>query len=93
MRRAALALAKQACIPRRTYAHIAKPPKQGQPHPSTHPHLLRARELTPGILPKEYEARRKALMESLPDGAVVVCMGNTVRLVSQRECGVMGMRW
>lgn len=28
-------------------------------------------------------------MDSLPPGSVVVCMGGTVRLVSQRECPVV----
>jgi hypothetical protein len=36
-------------------------------------------------------------MESLPPGAVVVCMGSTVRLVSQRKflvaSGVHGVPW
>lgn len=57
----------------------------GQPLAKTHAHLVREGELTPGVTPEEYEDRRRRLMESLPAGAVVVCMGGTVRLVSQRE--------
>ncbi|WWD18077.1 hypothetical protein CI109_102524 [Kwoniella shandongensis] len=71
---------------RRSYAtpsSIAKPPKYGQPHPSTHPHLLKAGELTPGVPAEEYEERRRKLMESLGEGARVICMGGTVRLMSQ----------
>ncbi|KAK8865744.1 hypothetical protein IAR55_000891 [Kwoniella newhampshirensis] len=71
---------------RRNYASassIAKPPKYGQPHPSTHPHLLKPGELTPGVPAEEYEQRRKKLMESLGEGARVICMGGTVRLMSQ----------
>ncbi|WWC60479.1 uncharacterized protein I303_103052 [Kwoniella dejecticola CBS 10117] len=63
--------------------HPSKPPPYGQPHPVSHPHLISTDELTPGIPPEEYEARRKRLIESLGDGAKVVCMGGTVRLMSQ----------
>lgn len=71
----------------RTYTGIKnpKPPVMGQPLARTHGHLVREGDLTPGIRPEEYEERRRRLMESLPAGAVVVCMGGTVRLVSQRE--------
>lgn len=65
--------------------HPSKPPRQGQPLHHTHPHLVGSGELTPGIPASEYEERRRKLMESLPEGSVVVCMGGTVRLVSQRE--------
>lgn len=70
---------------RRYSTHPSKPPRQGQPLAATHPHLVHHKHLTPGIPASEYEDRRKRLMESLGDGAVVVCMGNTVRLVTQRE--------
>lgn len=62
-----------------------KPPKYGQPLHQTHPTLVREGELTPGIPAAEYEERRRRLMRSLPDGAVVVCMGGTVRLMTERE--------
>ncbi|EJT45680.1 X-Pro aminopeptidase [Trichosporon asahii var. asahii CBS 2479] len=69
-----------------TYTGIKnpKPPVMGQPLAKTHAHLVREGELTPGVTPEEYEDRRRRLMESLPAGAVVVCMGGTVRLVSQQ---------
>ena len=69
---------------RRYSTHPSKPPKQGQPLHSSHPHLVGSKHLTPGISASEYEDRRKKLMESLGEGAVVICMGNTVRLVTQR---------
>lgn len=64
--------------------HPSKPPKQGQPLHSSHPHLVISKHLTTGIPASEYEDRRKKLMESLGEGAIVICMGNTVRLVTQR---------
>ncbi|WWC88016.1 uncharacterized protein L201_002919 [Kwoniella dendrophila CBS 6074] len=63
--------------------HPSKPPPYGQPHPKSHSHLLKPDELTPGIPPEEYESRRKKLMESLGEGSKVICMGGTVRLMSQ----------
>lgn len=68
-----------------------KPPQFGQPLALTHPHLVRQRELTPGITAEEYEDRRRRLMDSLPAGSVVVCMGGTVRLITQRECGTVDL--
>jgi hypothetical protein len=65
--------------------HPSKPPKQGQPLHASHPHLIYSKHLTAGVPASEYEDRRKKLMESLGDGAVVICMGNTVRLVTQRK--------
>lgn len=64
--------------------HPSKPPKQGQPLHASHPDLIYSKHLTAGIPASEYEDRRKRLMESLGEGAVVICMGNTVRLVTQR---------
>lgn len=71
--------------PYSTNPHPSKPPKQGQPLSSTHPHLVHPKYLTAGVPASEYEDRRRKLMESLGEGAKVVCMGNTVRLVTQRE--------
>lgn len=62
-----------------------KPSPYGQPHPATHPHLLKPTQLTPHFPASEYEERRRKLMERLPEGAVVVVMGGTVRLMTQRE--------
>ena len=64
---------------------IIKPPRFGQPHSSTHPHLLSDGELTIGITASEYEERRSRLMRRLPEGSRVICMGGTVRLMTQRE--------
>ena len=74
--------------PYSTNPHPSKPPKQGQPLSSTHPHLVHPKYLTAGIPASEYEDRRRKLMEGLGEGAKVVCMGNTVRLVTQRESHV-----
>lgn len=70
----------------RSYASTAvspKPPQYGQPLSFSHPHLVQPDELTMGIPASEYEDRRKRLMQSLPEGSTVICMGGTVRLVSQ----------
>ncbi|KAK4685533.1 intermediate cleaving peptidase 55, partial [Tremellales sp. Uapishka_1] len=61
-----------------------KPPRQGQPLFPTHPHLISSKCLTPGIPAEEYESRRRKLMEGLEEGCVVVCMGGTMRLVTQQ---------
>ncbi|WVR05690.1 hypothetical protein IAU60_002714 [Kwoniella sp. DSM 27419] len=63
--------------------HPSKPPHHGQPNPASHPHLVREGQLTPGVPGEEYENRRRKLMEYLGDGAKVICMGGTVRLMSQ----------
>lgn len=78
-------------IPGRTYAtrtrSIAKPPQYGQPTHATHPHLVKEGFLNPGFPASEYEDRRRKLMRSLPEGSVVVCMGGTVRYMSDRASG------
>jgi hypothetical protein len=66
-----------------------KPSKHGQPLHISHPERIRPHELTRGIKPEEYESRRKKLMDSLPEGSVVVCMGGTVRLMTQGELYVL----
>ena len=53
---------------------LIKPPIHGQPLAETHPHLIAPQELTPGIPKTEYEERRTRLMDSLPEGSLVVCM-------------------
>ncbi|CEQ40630.1 SPOSA6832_02273 [Sporobolomyces salmonicolor] len=81
--------------PRRTYSAVAPlahpsisaarfpvQKRYGQPLPSTHPHLLAPGELTPGISADEYEARRRALMDSLDDGSTVIVSGNKVMYMS-----------
>ncbi|KAK4147577.1 aminopeptidase-like protein [Dichotomopilus funicola] len=44
----------------------------GQPVHETHPHLLQAGEITPGITAQEYADRRAKLAFSLPEGGVAV---------------------
>ncbi|KAM3415480.1 Intermediate cleaving peptidase 55 [Cercospora zeina] len=44
----------------------------GQPLHETHPHLLRAGDLTPGISALEYHRRRAALARKLPQNSVAV---------------------
>ncbi|WFD35293.1 intermediate cleaving peptidase 55 [Malassezia cuniculi] len=74
-------------------------PVCGQPLPHTHPHLFPidfARgtdasagggvahdHITPGIPASEYEARRRALMDSLPSGSVAVLMGGRIKYMSR----------
>ena len=57
-------------------------PGFGQAHPSTHPHLLAPGELTAGISAEEYEGRRKALMDGLEEGSVVVIAGGRLKYLS-----------
>ena len=73
-----------------TEAHQAadKPTKYGQPLYQSHPHLVQPGELTPGIPQKEYERRRKALMDSLPDNSVVVCAAAPIKYMSGGESQV-----
>ncbi|KZO93766.1 peptidase M24 [Calocera viscosa TUFC12733] len=61
----------------------AKPPVYGQPMPGTHPHLMSKGDITPGITAEEYHARRKALMDSLPDRSVVIALGGKIKYMSQ----------
>ncbi|KOS23014.1 Intermediate cleaving peptidase 55 [Escovopsis weberi] len=46
--------------------------KFGQPLHETHPHILNAGELTPGITAQEYADRRAALAAAMPQGAAAV---------------------
>ncbi|KAL1749162.1 peptidase M24, structural domain-containing protein [Schizophyllum fasciatum] len=62
-----------------------KPTKYGQPLYQSHPHLVKPGELTPGIPRKEYEKRRKALMDSLPENSVVVCAAAPIKYMSGGE--------
>ncbi|OSD01713.1 hypothetical protein PYCCODRAFT_1436006, partial [Trametes coccinea BRFM310] len=59
-----------------------KPTLYGQPLPPSHSHLLKAKETTPGIPQEEYERRRRELMESLPDGSLVVCVAGQIKYMS-----------
>ncbi|EFQ33519.1 metallopeptidase family M24 [Colletotrichum graminicola] len=44
----------------------------GQPVHETHPHILEAGEITPGVTAQEYWERRARLAEKLPDNGVAV---------------------
>ncbi|ORX74189.1 hypothetical protein DL89DRAFT_264131 [Linderina pennispora] len=54
----------------------------GQPVHETHPELVLADELTPGISAGEYETRRQALMSALPEGSSVVAFSARMFFVS-----------
>lgn len=80
-------------------ARQASVPVCGQPLPQTHPHLFPAdfrigidpaaggrvaeEHLTPGIPAAEYEQRRKALMDGLPEKSAVVLMGGRTKYMSR----------
>lgn len=69
-----------------TLRGAVKPSLYGQPQPSTHPHLFEhEHELTPGIRAQEYAQRRQKLMESLPDGSVVVAIAGNIKYMSKCE--------
>ncbi|KZT35568.1 peptidase M24 [Sistotremastrum suecicum HHB10207 ss-3] len=61
-----------------------KPSLWGQPTYKSHPTLLRPNELTPGITSEEYERRRAALMNGLPDNSIVILVAGSVKYMSQR---------
>ncbi|KAG6830958.1 hypothetical protein H0H92_013670 [Tricholoma furcatifolium] len=61
----------------------AKPSIYGQPLFQSHHHLLKPHELTPGIPAEDYERRRRALMESLPDNSLVVCIAAPIKYMSK----------
>ncbi|KAK1728379.1 metallopeptidase family M24 [Colletotrichum acutatum] len=57
----------------RPYSDVSAADLQfGQPVHETHPHILKAGEITPGITAQEYHDRRARLAERLPDNAVAV---------------------
>ena len=88
------------CLACRCYASVVtvngsrqlKPTKYGQPLASSHAHLIRKEETTPGIPQKEYDRRRRELMERLPDGSIVVCVAGQVKYMSGREFPVTSGR-
>ncbi|KAG9237029.1 xaa-Pro aminopeptidase-like protein [Amylocarpus encephaloides] len=58
---------------RRAYASISAAELQfGQPVHETHPHLLGAGEITPGITAQEYSDRRSKLASSLPGNGIAI---------------------
>ncbi|KAK2761636.1 hypothetical protein FQN54_001464 [Arachnomyces sp. PD_36] len=59
--------------PCRTYASISAAQLQfGQPVHETHPHILKAGELTPGITALEYAHRRSKLASKLPKNGIAI---------------------
>ncbi|RKP35567.1 peptidase M24, structural domain-containing protein [Dimargaris cristalligena] len=48
----------------------------GQPIPASHPHLIAPGEVTPGISYTEYEARRRQLLDRLPDNSLALVFGH-----------------
>ena len=47
--------------------------------------LVKPNEVTPGIPDEEFERRRKALMDSLPENSIVVAVAGHVKYMSGRE--------
>ncbi|KAL6882768.1 peptidase M24, structural domain-containing protein [Trichoderma longibrachiatum] len=60
--------------PRRCYSSVvsAADLQFGQPVHETHPHILKAGEITPGISAQEYADRRAALAHALPAGSIAI---------------------
>ncbi|KAL9113820.1 MAG: hypothetical protein Q9187_007558 [Circinaria calcarea] len=57
----------------RSYASVSAAELQfGQPVHETHPHLLKAGEITPGITALEYSQRRSKLAAKLPKDAIAI---------------------
>ncbi|KAL9057689.1 MAG: hypothetical protein Q9162_002163 [Coniocarpon cinnabarinum] len=51
----------------------------GQPLHETHPHLLEAGELTPGITAFEYAERRTKLAQAMPAGSVAIVAASDIK--------------
>ncbi|KAI0199823.1 peptidase M24, structural domain-containing protein [Astrocystis sublimbata] len=67
--------------PKRTYSTAVSASELlfGQPVYETHPHLLNAGELTPGITAQEYHERRAALCALLPPDSAVILRSADVK--------------
>ncbi|KAM0803744.1 putative metallopeptidase family M24 [Usnea florida] len=64
----------------RKYASISAAELQfGQPLHETHPHILKAGELTPGITSVEYAQRRAALAAKLPKNAIAILAASEIK--------------
>jgi hypothetical protein len=70
----------------RTRPHTSRAVSYGQPLPQSHPHILSAGQLTPGIPAIEYEQRRQKLMHALPDDSIVVSVAAPMKYMSGSEC-------
>lgn len=57
--------------------------KSGQPMFETRPHLIAKGEITPGISALEYYARRKRVLEDIPDGSAVIIPGNVKQFATE----------
>lgn len=54
----------------------------GQPTAKSHPQLVGAGEITPGITEQEYAARRKKLLELLPEKSLVIMASAPVKMMT-----------
>lgn len=64
----------------RQYASVSAAELQfGQPLHETHPHLLKAGELTPGIAALEYAQRRSKLAAKLPKDAIAIVAASEIK--------------
>lgn len=64
----------------RHYASVSAAELQfGQPLHETHPHLLKAGELTPGITALEYAQRRSKLAAKLPKNAIAILAASEIK--------------
>ncbi len=64
----------------KSYASVSAANLQfGQPLHETHPHLLKAGELTPGITALEYAQRRSKLAAKLPKNAIAIVAASDVK--------------
>ncbi|KAI0043165.1 peptidase M24 [Auriscalpium vulgare] len=83
-----LAVSTCAALRHRCYAteaivhDVLKPSAFGQPTSRSHPHLVQPGEVTPGIPAEEYERRRVQLIESLPEGSLVVSVSGQMKYMS-----------
>ncbi|KAL8799157.1 MAG: hypothetical protein Q9182_006094 [Xanthomendoza sp. 2 TL-2023] len=69
-----------AVLQSRSYASVsAADLRFGQPLHETHPHLLKAGELTPGITALEYAQRRSKLASKLPKDGVAILAASDVK--------------
>ncbi|KAF2857392.1 peptidase M24 [Piedraia hortae CBS 480.64] len=74
----------QRSLRRRPYSCRSSryPHRFGQPVHETHPHLLAAGELTPGIPAVEYHHRRSALAKKLPANSIAILKASELRFKS-----------
>ncbi|KAG0651779.1 Intermediate cleaving peptidase of 55 kDa [Hyphodiscus hymeniophilus] len=65
---------------KRNYATVSAADLQfGQPVHETHPHLLKAGEVTPGITAEEYANRRAKLAARLPDNGIAILASSDLK--------------